>query len=91
MLQLTFMRGVIAWFAHQAPTLHYAETVLFVDDDESQFGKLYFFFDQRVSADYQLSVSLRDMPASRSLALFLQRTSQENHAISMLLEQFARA
>ena len=64
--------------------------MLFVDHDQSQFGKFYFFFNERVRADYELGVALSDVPTRCPLSVFLQRSGQQHNAIAVLLQQLAR-
>ena len=44
-------------FVHQAFALQDAEAVLFVDDDEAEFGERDVVFDQRVGADGELRLA----------------------------------
>ena len=69
--------------------MHYAEAVLFVDDDQAEFGELDFFFDQGVSADDQLRVALGDVAADFALAVFFERSGEQDDAVSGVFQNAA--
>ena len=70
--------------------MHYSEAMLFVHNDEAELGELHCFLDQRVRANHQLCIALRNMASRCPLAIFFQRTGEENHAVSLRFEQLAR-
>src|SRR4029077_16231963 len=64
--------------------------MLLVHDHQARLRKLYFLFQQSVSADDELRVSLRNVAADFPLAVGLQRAGQQNDAVSGILQNSAR-
>ncbi len=60
--------------------------MLLVDDHQSDVGELDFFFQQRVRANHQLRIALRDMPTDLPFSVVLQRASQKDNTISGVLQ-----
>ena len=63
--------------------------MLFVDDDQAQFGELDFFFEQGVRADDELRVALGDVAADFALAVGFERAGEQNDAVSGVFENAA--
>ena len=81
--------SVVCGFLHQLEALHHAEAVLFVDDDQPQFGEFDFLLDQGVGADDQLGVALGDVAADFAFAVFFHRAGQEDDPVSGILQNAA--
>ena len=75
-------RSVFRRFFHQLEALQHAEAMLLIYDDQSQFGELYFFFDQGMRPDHKLHVPASNVAAGIALALFIERTGEQNNAVS---------
>ena len=63
--------------------------MLFVDDDQPQFGELDFLFDQSVGSDDELRVALGDVAADFAFAVFFHRAGQEHNPVSGILQNSA--
>ncbi len=60
--------------------------MLLIHDHQPQLGKLDFLLQQRMRPNYQLCVSLRDMPPHLPLAVRLQRSRQQHNAVPGILQ-----
>ncbi len=75
---------------HQAEALHHAEAMLLVDDDQAELVELDRLLDERVRADHQLCVALRDVMSRLLLAARLLRSGEQYDAIAGGFENAAR-
>ena len=75
---------------HQAEALHHAEAMLLVDDHQPKLVELDRLLDERVRADHQLCVALRDVVARLLLAARFLRAGQQHDAIARALQDAPR-
>ncbi len=67
---------------HQAKALHHAEAMLLVDDDQAELVELDCLLNERMRADHQLRVALRDVMTRLLLAARLLRAGEQHDAIA---------
>ncbi len=60
--------------------------MLLINNDQPRLRELNFFFQQSMSADHELRISLRDVAADFALAVSLQRAGQQNDAVAGILQ-----
>ena len=66
---------------HQLEALQHAEAVLLINYDQAKAIEFHFFFDQRMGADDQLRFAAIDQAAVGALAVFIERTGEQDDAI----------
>src|ERR1019366_5011392 len=67
---------------HQAEALQHAKAMLLVHDDQPQLVELDCLLDERMGADHQLRVALRDVMARLLLAAGLLRPGEQHNAVA---------
>src|SRR5579863_4806373 len=82
--------AAISRFSHQLKTLQHAEAMLLVYDDQAEVGEFHFFLEQRMRADHELRVTLRDVSPHFTLAVRFERAGEENNAVACVFKNSAR-